>query len=281
MSSCDSRGGFPFIDHPLSSWRDQLIWIGKGMRCLQVVWVLFAIFGSVCSPLFAFEKNLSVREKFQCGELGSYIVLEHQRTNILLHLRARNEREILLEEVSIPSIMTKTSGAEDEWDWVKWFLEGAPGYTSWMVYTIDLEKNMIIQCLSRKEGKEVLVELNQEVLVSFIPPLMGLHLHYLSIEERLQGGPILRVDQLGRRGLMPWGPVQYRHGRKVEYPVYDAYTARWPHDRTPLSGKLVILYFDQENIYFPFPYWIQIKDFKSRCTLLTVDSGNTLQPFSP
>lgn len=200
---------------------------------------------------------LTLKEKFQKGEAGTYVVTEQNRMTSLLHLHTIKENRILLEEISIPSHLVCHT------DWKGWAKRGAHGHTAWVLYEIDLNKNQIIECYSPSRKAWI----SSDNMESFFLPLLSLNLLYLSEDRRIQSAPIMGAD------YRPWGPTQIIHGKKIESPEYDAYTATWPRDNSNYSGKHIVLYFDKTQETFPFPYWVHLYKGAFKFNIRAIDSG--------
>ncbi|NRA89705.1 MAG: hypothetical protein HRU43_00970 [Simkaniaceae bacterium] len=223
---------------------------------------VFIFFIFAMHSLFAF----SLKDKFLEAEAGTYIVTEQNQMISLLHLHSKEENRLIFEEISIPHHKGKNL------NWKEWAEKGAPGCTSWIFYEVDLECEKVAECYSfiRKAF------LSTEEMSAFLVPLMTLHLNYLSEEKRLQTGPAAKPGQVGNR---PWGPPQFFEGKKITGPSYDVYTAKWPVDKSDLSGKPIVLYFDKERKTFPFPYWMQLREGAIKFKMRALDSGSDLKSF--
>lgn len=220
------------------------------------------------APSLIFPLNL--KEKFTYAKKGDYIVTEQNKTYTLLHIHTINGHKLILEEISIPSHQLK----QKQFNWKKWVLEGAKGHTSWIAYEIDLQNDKIIECYSF--NKKTFLAGNQ--IDSFLMILFKLDLKDQPDLEKRRIGPPPPPGEIDYRKI--WNPPLYFNGKQVASPKYHACQSIWPKDETELSGKEIILYFDQENELFPFPYWIQIADGSLKFKIRTVDSGTNLQsPF--
>ncbi len=221
------------------------------------IWILTLIFFT--HSLFSF----TLQDKFEQGEVGSYIVTEQNELVSLLHLHKKKENKLLFEEISIPLHLSKKI------NWNEWVQKGAPGHTSWILYEVDIEKKCVTECysLTRKSW------IPTDEMDAFLIPLISLKLNFLSETERLQKGATAKPGQIDSR---PWGPPQKKGGKKIKDPEYDVYTAKWPHDSTDLSGKQIVLYFDKKEETFPFPYWIQARDGAVKFKMRALDSGSNL-----
>ncbi len=222
--------------------------------------------------LFLFSVHLlfgiTLKDKFEGAEEGSYIVTEQNQLVSLLHLHTVRDGKLIFEEISIPLHQAKRL------EWKTWVEKGAPGNTSWILYELDLEKGCVTECysLTRKAW------IRTEEMNAFLVPLVSLELSVLSKGERFQKGATATPGKVGHR---PWGPPQVIGGKKIKDPEYDVYTTRWPHDESDLSDKPIVLYFDKARATFPFPYWMQVRDGALKFKMRALDSGTGLtSPFA-
>ncbi|WP_194847041.1 hypothetical protein [Candidatus Neptunochlamydia vexilliferae] len=212
--------------------------------------------------------GLTLKDKFEVAEVGSYIVTEQNQLVSLLHLHTVRDHKLIFEEISIPLHKAKKI------DWKRWVEKGSPGNTSWILYEMDLEKGAVTECYSVTRKAWV----RTEEMNAFLIPLFSLKLQALSEEERFQKGATATPGKVGHR---PWGPPQTIEGKKIKDPEYDVYTTRWPHDESDLSDKPIVLYFDKSHPTFPFPYWMQIRDGALKFKMRALDSGSGLySPFT-
>ena len=221
------------------------------------IWIFSFIF--IFNNLFP----LTLQEKFDQGETGSYIVTEKNGLVSLLHFHSKTQDSFIFEEVSIPFDRSKTI------DWVDWMQKGAPGHTSWILYTIDSERKCMTKCYSVTQQAWIFIDEIETLLI----PFMSLQLDFLSEKERLRTG--IR-GKAGHITSSPWSPPQVINGQKITDPQYDVYIMKWPQDRSDLSGKRIILYFDKNRQTFPFPYWLQVGDTPLKFKIRALDSGTGL-----
>ncbi|GAG25281.1 unnamed protein product, partial [marine sediment metagenome] len=228
-------------------------------------------------PLFVllllptFLLSVTLKERFREGSNGDYIVIEQNKTYTLLNIHTKNEDEIILEEISIPSHLASSK----EFKWKEWVRTGAAGHTSWIMYEVDFENDRITESYSFTRKAFASIDSNNSFLLSLL---------------KISLDPIPRADRR-RIGLAPpqgeeenrklWNPPQYIEGKRIKKPAYDAFGAIWPKDNSELSEKEIELYFDQTHQNFPFPYWIQISGNSLSYKIRTLDSGKNLQsPFT-
>jgi len=77
-----------------------------------------------------------------------------------------------------------------------------------------------------------------------------------------------------------WNPPLYYNGMQVKSPSFVAYALQIPFDDSPLSGKRIEIYFDANNLNFPFPYFAQVTDDSNASFRIHIcDSGEGL--YSP
>ena len=208
--------------------------------------------------------SMNLKEKFAQSQVGTYVVTEQNKTYTLLHVHTLTPDELLLEEISIPSHLV------DFKDWKEWVKTGAEGHTSWIMYAVALDENQITECYSFTRE----AHLPTDSMDAFLTTLLGLDLAFLPEDERLQTGPTARPGEVG--SSKPWGPPMMREGKKVKGASYEVYTTAWPQDRSELSGKKIVLYFDKDHAEFPFPYWMQAREGGLKFKIRAADSGTGL-----
>jgi len=207
---------------------------------------------------------ISLRDRLWRAEAGTYVVTEQNRVASLLHLHTVKGDTLLFEEISIPTSLVRHA------DWKEWAENGAHGHTSWILYEINLSTNQVTECYSIANKAWI----PTDDIASFLIPLITLTLNPLSRERRMRNSPAAAPGQVEDR--RPWGPPQIIHGKRVEYPEYDAFTATWPRDNSDLSGKKILLYFDKMRETFPFPFWIQQQTGPLKFKMRAIDSGTDM-----
>ena len=179
-------------------------------------------------------------------------------------MHSKTDEELILEEVSIPSHLA------GQIEWKQWMETGAFGHSSWIMHALDVNQLKTVECYSFSMESF----LTTESFDSFLTPLLTLDLKEIPREKRELLSPSPRPGEVGIK--KPWGPTQYRNGKKVKNPIYDVYEATWPTDASELSGKNLVLYFDKNETHFPFPYWMQLRDGVLKFKMRALDSGEGL-----
>src|SRR5690349_7103576 len=106
-------------------------------KCLLCIFLLNGlIFGQK-----AFASS-SLHQKFNQAKQGDYIVTAQQGHYTLLFIRTMTDELLGLEEVSIPERLIDTKKIH----WQEWVDQKAPGHTSWMLYTFDRKKGVLLNC---------------------------------------------------------------------------------------------------------------------------------------
>jgi|GEM_PF-975390 len=215
------------------------------------------------APLLSF----SLKDKFNAPSLrGSFIVTEYEKTTSFLRVYSVSPPYLFLEEINIPSQLRPKKLPH----WDLWLQDKAPHHTSWLLYQIDLNLCTIVDCYSF--SRQSYISLQKEH--SFLAQLMTLPLQCISEENRKRIGSKSPSDELDMRKI--WSPPKILHGKKIAHPTFQAMRATWPKDDSLLSGKLIDLYFDQDNPSFPFPYWIEMGDGHNVLKIRAIDSGYSL-----
>lgn len=211
-------------------------------------------------PLICFGQSL--KERFYKANPGDYVVTLQAKNYSFLRVHSLKPPILVLEEISIPEEANKSSPIK----WKEWAANGAPGHTSWILYEIDLEKNQLVKCYSKKK----MALIYPEEADYLFPKFLNLPLRRLNDDERKKVGPAPQDGEIDRRKL--WNPSLVMDGKKITKPEFEVLQAKWPNDESPLSSCFVEFYLDQNNS-FPFPYWIDIKSSHYVFKVQVVDSG--------
>lgn len=214
------------------------------------------------TPVF----GMQLKEKISLSSPGDYTVICHKNTYTLLHLHSKDGEEVIFEEISIASHQVDKNCM----DWKKWVSQYAPGHTSWILYSVDLEHNAVTECFSFNRH----LHLKPDKIDKIFTKLLNLNLKVMPIEQQLQRSSVQKAGQVHKQ--KPWAPRQYVEGKRVPNPSYEVLTAVWPADGTELAGKHLVLYFDRKRPHFPFPYWIQARSGALKFKMHAVDSGKNL-----
>ncbi|MEM7175644.1 MAG: hypothetical protein AAF443_06950 [Chlamydiota bacterium] len=218
-------------------------------------------------PLFAPAFSAQLKEKVSVASPGDYAVIKQNKTYTLLHLHSRIDSELIFEEISIAAHQVD----QQSMHWKEWVANGAPGHTSWILYSVDLEYNAVTECFSFTRQ----THLATHKIDAFFTTLLNIELDPLPVKERIQRGSPQKAGQVKRR--QAWAPPQYIEGKRHPNPSYDVFTAVWPCDGSEIAGKKLVFYFDHNQPSFPFPYWMQARSGAIKYKMHAVDSGKHLK----
>ena len=208
---------------------------------------------------------MSLKERLLNSSPGTFIVTEQNKTYTLLHIHSLDQNEILFEEISVPVSLTPGK------NWKTWVNKGAPGHTSWLLYSIDLLENQAVECYSFTQESHLPIEGS----ASFLTTLLDLNLTPLTDKERFMRGATAKAGEVNYK---PWNPPIIQNGKRVEGASCDVCKTTWPKDDSPFSGKRLFLYFDEQDKSFPFPYWIEMSEKGFKFKIRVIDSGKGLTP---
>ena len=203
-------------------------------------------------------------DRFKEAQVGDYIVTAQDNSYSLLLIRSITN-QLLLEEISVPEKQIDLKRV----DWRKWILSKAPGHTSWILYTIDLNTGRLIDCFSFSKKERIHLE-NQE---QFLAQLFQLELEVTPDKERKRIGH-KSASEIDQRKM--WSPPLIHEGKKCKQPTFSVMHTTWPADTSSLSGCRIELYFDALRTSFPFPYWIEVKSPHYAYKVRVIDSGHHL-----
>lgn len=218
-------------------------------------------FISIVSLSFFILFSFCLKEKVPHAKMGDFIVTESNKNHSLLFIRSVQPNRLQLEEVTVPTSHIKNFKNA----WQGWLQKGAPGHTSWVVYTLDLEKNNLVSCYSFDRRGWLALE------QSFLTHLLSLSLTRVQTTERKKIGPPPLDGEPDHRSS--WTPPVVIEGKKLEKPTVDVLKAVWPEDGSQLSQCTVELYFDARRPLFLFPCWIEIKSPHYTHHFKVADSG--------
>lgn len=200
---------------------------------------------------------LTFKEKFAQAAVGDYIAAEANKTISLFYIRSLTPTTATLEEVT-------TTKAPKVWQ--EWLDEGAPGNTSWVAYTLDLERNKIKDCYSFSQKSWLTIE------DSLFLRLLSLPLSKVQDSQRKRIGNAPNPGETDRRSV--WNPPVIMNGKKIEKASIEAFSTKWPDDGSQLAHCDITLYFSSSQ---PFPSWIEIKSPHYAQNIRTIDSGSNIQ----
>ena len=212
------------------------------------------------------ENILYLNNSFKKALPGDYIAMAQNKTYTLLHIVQRDQNTMTVEEISIP--IRKLGMSFNSWKgWVK---KGAPQYSSWKIYKVDLQSGHLIKMGSSDDPAKA---------QSFLTTLLNLPLTQIPDKERRRVGPRQLLSSYDKRPF--WQPRLIFEGKEVPNVTFNAWKADWPKDGSELSEKTVEIYLPKEEGLYPiyYPYWLQISGTISQAKIRIVDSGKGM--FSP
>jgi hypothetical protein len=207
--------------------------------------------------------NLYLRDNLKKAEPGDFIVTVQNKTCTLLHIHHKEGNVLTIEEISLPIAKAKQIIPS----WHSWVQADAPGHTSWMMYTINLNGS-VERCFSFSKGRW----LDPSSTENFLGTLLNLSLRLVPLHERKKVGNAAP----GQKRI--WEPKLVVGGTIVPGVSFNAWKTRWPNDGSFLSSKTIEVYVPAENTPYPsyFPYWLQISGMLGNAQLRIVDSGKGL-----
>lgn len=225
---------------------------------------------TVLSILFTFPlfcNTTTLINRFEKAKGGEFIVTQKDKTlTLLTYHRLASRDRILFEEISVPK-----SSISFPINWQEWINRYAPGHHSWTIYEIDSSSGALISCFSASKGEWLSISGE----ASFLPKLLQLPLEEVSDMKKKRIGPAPETKSHDHRQI--WAPLLVYDGKSYQKASFDVFESFWPGDDTKLNGAHITLYFNKENFFFPFPYWMQIDNGVARATIRIIDSGSELR----
>jgi len=206
-------------------------------------------------------------EELQQSHAGEYVVFKKDGHLILFHLLSRNDRQIVIEEISLIASLFPQS-------W-KAFFENPekPSLLSWSLYFFNIKKQKLTSSYELLDGEWI----EKPPQFPFLPRLLALPLKKVALDERKRIGP-LREDSF--EDTRPfWFPRVTLDGKELPTPPVEdqaVYKAKYEDEGQPL--RLVFLYFSRgDEALKHFPYWIEIQAMAGKEIFQVIDSGRGLQ----
>lgn len=206
----------------------------------------------------------SLNDKIKQGHAGDFIVTEQEGHVTLLVISSLDQKRLVLEEISIPALQMDLKKIK----WQEWVSKKAPGHTSWIRYTIDLDQGKLIHAFSLSQKADI--SNSQDLLFA---KLLLLPLNKVSTSERKKIG-ICQGDEVDNRSV--WNPPLIVNGKRMKPAAFDVFKIRWPSDGSPLAGSPIELYFATPLPSFPFPFWIEVQSPHYTFKWRVIDSGSEL-----
>lgn len=215
------------------------------------------------------EDAIYLRDNLKNAHPGDFIVIAQDNNYTLLHIRKNDNDKMVVEEIAI----TAARYQQQKLWWKEWVEKGAPGNTSWVVYTINLTNGHINDYYS--VTRKAWCEVPQADI--FLSKLLMLRLRRLAADERKRVGPPPAIGS--PYDWRPfWQPKMVFEGREVANVRFDAWRAIWPRDNSPLSGKQIDVFIPEDNQKYPtyFPYWLQVTGIVGKAKIRIIDAGTGL-----
>lgn len=223
----------------------------------------------ICCPLQANE--LLLRDNLRQAQPGDYLVISSNKTQTLMHVYAKQNQVLTLEEITIPECKRPA-----DFSWKEWVKQGAPGHTSWVMFDIDVRTGHMIRYYSftKKNWFEISDADN------FLTKLLNLKFSKVPESNRKRVGP---KPTSGPEWRPFWQPRMIVEGQVVQDVAFDALRTKWPRDGSDLSNKVIEVYLphDHQRYLAYFPYWLQINGVMGKAKIRMIDSGKQLQSPQP
>ncbi len=220
----------------------------------------------VCTGLPIFGERI-LRDNILKVEPGDFIVVSQNKSFTLLAFVAKEGPLLSIEEVSVPS-----NKVSSNINWGKWFLDGSKGNTCWIRYQLNVNSGQITNAFSLSQNCPITFSQENNLLAK----LILLDFKKIPLAERKRAGPQPAQGIADRRPV--WQPRLMMDGHQIDGVSFDGWRARWPHDSSDLSGKLVEVYLPSDQGYVSyFPYWLEVQGMLGSAKVRIVDSGKGLK----
>lgn len=225
------------------------------------------------TPVFAEAgESTHLVDRLQGAQEGDYIVTAIDNTYSLILIKEKSSHVVVVEEVTIPA--GRLQNKKFQWfGWKKWLECGAPGHTSWVMYTIHCSSGKVDAFFSYTKNSWCdMTEAN-----NFISKLMNLRLVRIPASEVKKVGPPPPEGSRDTRRI--WAPKMVFEGNEIDDVSFIGWRTRWPSDTSELSGKSIAVYLPADEKKYPsyFPYWLEIQGLFGKAKVRIIDSGRGIQ----
>jgi hypothetical protein len=215
-------------------------------------------------PVNLERSTFLLKDQLAKAAKGDYLVSFQNKMNTVLHVKDKFPDSLVIEEISIPA-------SKAPFSWKEWVREGAPGNSSWIIYTVDFSSGKISDyyLLSRN------IPLNPEKEGRFISTLLNMEMSLIPEKERRKVGSHPVYAHRDKRPV--WQPKMVFEGEAIPGVYFDAWRAEWPKDGTPFAGKTIKI-FTPRDPRFPsyFPYKLEAGGLISG-EIRIIDSGRSME----
>jgi hypothetical protein len=214
------------------------------------------------------EQEMILLDNLKQAKAGDFIVTAQNKTYTLLLVRQKTDRVLCFEEITVPAAKLPKHFLS----WRSWAEGGAPGHTSWILYTVNLLNGATEQAFSFTKNKWFTTPQGQ----NFLSTMLNLPLKSIPEKERRKIGARSSSDAPDRRSS--WQPRLIVDGHVIPGVHFTAWQTHWPKDGSELANKSIEIYIPQESYKYPsyFPYWLQVSGWAGKAKIRIVDSGSQL-----
>lgn len=233
--------------------------------------VLFILFFLFCH-VSVHADTLFLRENLKKAKAGDYIVTMQNKTLTLFHISQTAANSVLIEEISIPF----TKFQQEACSIRAWLENGAPKYTSWTMYKVDLANGQMLKSYVFMQNGWFEKPVNN----AFLTTLLNLRLNSVPISERKQIG---RLQNSKCDPSSFWQPKLIFENQWIKDIPFNAWRTKWPNDKSDLAGKTVEIYTPEDSDLYPayLPYWLEISGMIGNAKIRIIDSGRNLNSPHP
>ncbi len=234
--------------------------------------IKFLLFFLFCC-IFNLNAATFLRDRLKESKPGDYIVTRMDNTYTVILIKEKSDRQISFEEITIPA--QRLHNERFPWaGWRHWVENGAPGHTSWLLYSVNSGSGVMNEYYSYSQGRWCsITEAN-----NFLSTLLNLRFVQIPRDKMKRVGIVPPSERNGQDSRRIWIPKMIYEGKTVRNVEFDAWRTRWPKGNGELSGKTITVYLPRDEKKYPsyFPYWLEIQGMLGKAKIRIVDSGRGL-----
>ncbi len=224
------------------------------------------------------EAATFLKNRLQGSQVGDYIVTAIDNTYTVILIKEKFDHQMSIEEITIP--YHRLHDKRFPWaGWRHWVECGAPGHTSWVMYSIHCNSGNMRQYFSYSNNQWT----QMKDVENFLSVLLNSRFVKVPKNDMKRVGVVPPSERNGQDRRRIWTPKMVYEGQVVHGLEFEAWRTRWPRDCSELSGKTITVYLPADERKYPtyFPYWLEIQGMLGKAKIRIIDSGKGLESPRP
>ena len=224
---------------------------------MKKIFILSLFIFAIKNSFLHGEQKISLLKVINNCPSGSYIVFEHNQTNIGIILKEKQLNKIILHEVFFSKNLSKNL-----YDWKKRLNQDSNYFAKFE--TIIENDTSFTKPIFCKKNKKV----SKEQIFSFSSILTSLTFKSLPKDN-------VKMTKDALNNPIPWKPQLIIEGKSINYSECNTYEAYWPEDGSIMSNKRIEIYLPSisNDKFLCLPIWLEIESPIGKIKIRAIDAG--------